>query len=67
MAGNTGKMTANALAARGPRMALARMRDGSLKIFNNEYEVPHIGARVIARSFTKSYLEKIKKTYETLA
>jgi len=63
MAGNTGKMTAEALAARGPRMALARLRDGSYRIFDNEYHVP-ADALIISRSFTKSYLAKIKKVYE---
>jgi hypothetical protein len=60
MAGRTGKMTAEALFARGPRMALARLKDGTVKIFDNEYHVP-LDAGIIAKSFTRSYLEKIAK------
>jgi len=63
MAGRTGKMTAEALEARGPRMALAQLKDGTVKIFDNENDVPY-GAGIIAMSFTRSYLKKIKETYE---
>jgi hypothetical protein len=60
MSGNTGKMTAEALSARGPRMALARLANGKLQIFDSEYRVP-AGASIIARSYTWSYLKKIQK------
>jgi hypothetical protein len=60
MSGRTGKMTAEALAARGPRMALAQV-DGKLKIFDNEHDVP-VGATIIAKSFSLNYLKKIEKT-----
>jgi hypothetical protein len=53
-------MTAEALAARGPRMALARLRDGKLQIFDNELRVP-AEASIIARSYTWSYLKKLAK------
>jgi hypothetical protein len=53
-------MTAEALVARGPRMALARLSDGKLQIFDSEYRVP-AGASIIAKSYTWSYLKKIEK------
>ena len=71
MAGNTGKMTREALAARGPRMVLAEVR------FNNEMPslwliyregaspvVPSYNYRVFewSKSYTLSYLMRIART-----
>ena len=62
MAGNTGKMTRDALEDREPRMALARLENDTYKIFDSEEDVPY-GAAIIARSFTRSYLKRIEKYY----
>jgi hypothetical protein len=59
-------MTAEALAVRGPRMALVRLKDGKFQICDNEYRVP-AGASIIARSYTWSYLRKIQEGYRITA
>jgi hypothetical protein len=60
MSGRTGKMTAEELALRGPRKALARLRNGKLATFDNEYHVP-ADASIVAKSFSMSYLKRLEK------
>lgn len=61
MAGRTGKMTAERLAAAGPRFALVRCPDGKLVITleTTTHDYP-----VLAKSFSVSYLKKIQKGNE---
>jgi len=58
MAGRTGKLTAEALALRGPRFALVRLPSGetSICLETTVYNYP-----VIAKSFSVSYLKKLQK------
>lgn len=62
MAGNTGKMTREALAARGPRMVLARV-GGGLVIFREWQEPFRTGTiySVLAKSYTLSYLKRLRE------
>ena len=62
MAGRTGKMTADALEARGPRHVLAWV--GKKLVIFREDEAPAGPYSVIAKSFTLSYLRRIKKGNE---
>jgi len=72
MSGRTGKMTAEALAARGPRMVLGEIRlpDGrSFAVIYRENAPPFSPARptpyqsfVWAKSYTLSYLLKIGRS-----
>jgi|HubBroStandDraft_1064217.scaffolds.fasta_scaffold594659_2 hypothetical protein len=65
MAGNSGKMTNEAIAARGPRMVLARLyRQGwNMLVIYREGQEPfndgrqHVG--VLAKSYSLSYLKKV--------
>jgi len=61
MAGRTGKLTAEALALRGPRFALVRCPDGKLAITleTTTHDYP-----VLSKSFSVSYLKKVKKGNE---
>jgi hypothetical protein len=65
MAGNSGKMTNEAIAARGPRMVLARVhRQGwSMLIIYREGQEPwrHLQCWhfVLAKSYSLSYLRKV--------
>jgi hypothetical protein len=68
LAGNTGKMTAAALAARGPRMVLGEIRFSetrSVLIIYREGSVPLLPGNyklfTWARSYTLSYLLRIAK------
>lgn len=68
MAGNTGKMTAEALAARGPRMVLGEVRFSETKsalIIYREGAVPLLPGNyklfTWSRSYTLSYLLRIAK------
>lgn len=55
-------MTAEALAARGPRMVLARRRDnGKLFYYTEGQEHIVVEHSVVAASYSKSYLSKIAK------
>lgn len=63
MSGRTGKMTAEEIERRGPRIVLARGEDGKLFYFR-ENEKP-IGLRpeqysVVAKSYSMSYLKKLE-------
>jgi len=61
MAGNTGKMTREQIRLRGPRMVLGRfLSNGELFIFI-EGQTPVDSYAVIARSYSRSYLERIAK------
>ena len=64
MAGNTGKMTREAIAARGPRMVLARPLDsndlGAL-VYYREDQKPAGRFAEIARSYSMSYLKRLEK------
>ena len=60
MAGNSGKMTNEALAARGPRMVLARAA-GTLVIYREGQPVIRGPFSVLARSYSLSYLRKVGK------
>lgn len=60
MSGNTGKMTAEALAIRGPRMVLARV--GRSLVIYRERECPiKVPFSVLAKSYSLSYLRKVGK------
>jgi len=65
MAGNSGKMTNEAIAARGPRMVLARVNNSWLVIYREGQ--PCINYRkvtsmsVLARSYSLSYLRRVGK------
>jgi hypothetical protein len=64
MAGRTGKMTAEALAARGPRMVLARDLDSKdlfKLVYFREDQVPAGRFSVVAKSYSMSYLKKVAK------
>jgi hypothetical protein len=70
MAGNTGKMTRGAIERRGPRMCLGYMvgdegyfifREGQLPLKNNYYRL-----RVLARSYSKSYLMRVGRAQSIL-
>lgn len=63
MSGRTGKMTAEALAARGPRHVLARVGEAYV-IYREDQPPPNRGS-VISKSFTLGYLKKIQKAYQT--
>ena len=61
MAGNTGKMTREQIRLRGPRQVLARfLSNGSLFIYK-EGETPVERYSIIAKSYSRSYLERIAK------
>lgn len=65
MSGNTGKMTTDAIRARGPRLVLGQVQ-GRLVIyregetFRDANGIQHIPA-VLAKSYTKSYLRRLAK------
>lgn len=59
MAGNTGKMTREAIAARGPRLALVKLLNGQFGIVSEDHIPPN--ALIYARSYTRRYLEQIAK------
>ena len=68
MAGNSGKMTNEAIAARGPRMVLARLCNtkgvGMLVIYREGQEPFKHGTvwvGVLARSYSLSYLRRVGK------
>jgi hypothetical protein len=61
MAGNTGKLTREAVIARGPRMALVRHK-GQLIIFRqgvNPFSDFGRGGSVLAQSYSLAYLLKV--------
>jgi hypothetical protein len=60
MAGNSGKMTNEAIAARGPRMVLARTRFG-LVIYREGQPAICEPFYVLAKSYSLSYLRKVGK------
>jgi hypothetical protein len=61
MAGNTGKMTREQILLRGPRQVLARsLSNGALFIYK-EGETPVDRYVVLAKSYSRSYLERIAK------
>lgn len=69
MAGNTGKMTRDALEAAGPRMVLVHGRGGCVIFKQGQAPFPHghafgygLGFGIIARSFTLSYLLRVGKS-----
>lgn len=59
MSGNTGKMTAEAIAFRGPRTILA-IHDGKYKLVSEHDPWPE-GFSRLAVSYTLSYLRRIAK------
>jgi hypothetical protein len=60
MAGNSGKMTNEALAARGPRMVLARV--GRSLVIYRERECPiKVPFSVLAKSYSLGYLLRVGK------
>jgi len=68
MAGNSGKMTNEAIAARGPRMVLARLyRQGwnMLVVYREGQEPFRYESRcwhfVLAKSYSLSYLKRVGK------
>lgn len=66
MAGNTGKMTREALAARGPRMVLARVGASGQTyrglVIYREGQCPiRVPFSVLAKSYSLSYLRKVGK------
>lgn len=60
MAGNTGKMTKEAIARRGPRKVLILVYDEGKPVYLicPENEEPQIG-KILARSYSESYLKRI--------
>ena len=63
MAGNTGKMTKEAIVKRGPRKVLIRVYDEGKPVFMIaiEGQEPKCG-RILARSYSESYLLRIAKS-----
>lgn len=63
MAGNSGKMTNEAIRVRGPRNVLGRrFADGKLFIYlEGDKSVHGVAHTIIARSYTMSYLRKLEK------
>ena len=64
MAGNTGKMTREAIAARGPRMVLAHdlnSNDLGKLVYYREDQKPAGKFAEIARSYSMSYLKRLEK------
>jgi len=68
MAGNSGKMTNEAIAARGPRMVLARLcttKGLNMLVIYRDGQEPFIEGKqwvgVLARSYSLSYLRKVGK------
>jgi len=67
MAGNSGKMTNEAIAARGPRMVLARLyRQGwNMLVVYREGQEPFkdgtVWVGVLAKSYSLSYLKRVGK------
>jgi hypothetical protein len=60
MAGNSGKMTNEALAARGPRMVLARV-GRSLVIYREGQPCIRGPFSVLAKSYSLGYLRRVGK------
>lgn len=62
MSGNTGKMTRDAIAKRGPRKVLILVYDEGKPVFliAMEGQEPKMG-RILARSYSESYLNRIAK------
>lgn len=62
MSGRTGKMTQDAIDARGPRHVLARRRDNG-KMFYYEDGQEHAMAShyVVAKSYSMGYLRRIER------
>jgi hypothetical protein len=61
MAGNTGKMTREQIRLRGPRLVLGRfLNNGALFIYT-EGQTPVERYAVLAKSYSRSYLERIAK------
>jgi hypothetical protein len=64
MSGRTGKMTAEALEARGPRMVLARDLDSKdlfKLVYFREDQQPAGRFAVVAKSYSMSYLRKVAR------
>lgn len=68
MAGNTGKMTREAIERRGPRMVLAAYGKEGYFIYREDRPCLPPGTLrcPIARSYTKSYLVNIVKAYRMM-
>lgn len=60
MSGRTGKMTAEALRERGPRIVLARGADGKMFYFRENEKPAGLQYSVVAKSYSMNYLKKLE-------
>lgn len=64
MAGSTGKMTREAIAARGPRLLLIQEKQTlvwHITLETKTHSLPPGRYFIYARSYSRSYLERVKK------